>query len=234
MWNSIKREAELSISDLGIYALIELAIFVLGTVIMSIVTAFAAEVYFPMGTVLGIIVCVISTLFGNISTFGIRFDGAVTLGATRKKHLPGIYIVYFCMAVLLLTEIKILGLAENLLYGKLFPDVEGEIFFQNGVPFCWIVTGSLLILGISALVSATMRKFGKNAGVVWMLIWLVVCFTLPEAISGESKEGIYMPAAQLWKLFSGLDTAVQISVLCAAGLVFLGIAYGIMKKQAAS
>lgn len=154
--------------------------------------------WFCMGTVIALVMLLVTTvLFYGVGYTG-AFSLALSMNCTRRRFLldySGKILAHLVLGYLL-----VLGLyrLELLVGNAAFPDYPLEVEFGFLTDWRVVLAGIAGMLLSALFVGAMFGRFGRKAGLIVYLVWMLCCFVVPKIFTAEpGGEGVFDQAALL-------------------------------------
>lgn len=226
---------KLRLDELALYVAVDLGVFLLGSLLLGLVTYFGSDepdyTVFRIGTIMAwIIFCFISVGMGMFGMSG-YFSWHVGFGRTRKSFFICDITTEFCWNLISLMIIWGLSFAEGgilkLFYGSYQEDYKDLWGMWLGY---MIPVLALLLAVVRELTGTLIMRFGNKAFWVMWGVWMFICL-VPGKIAGN-KNGV---AAKVIKGIKVWVTGVSISGWVIMGIVLvilmLAVSWLLMRKQ---
>lgn len=227
MLRTLKKQFRIQYMD-GIWlALFLVAASLAGIVLLGILMHFEGEMesYFPMGTLLGIIVTAFYVFIKDMVQVRIYFNLGVSMGCTRLRFFVSFYTVNFIFNLIGVCLMTVISFAEQTFYAWLYPDLVNEI---DLTPYLleWGIPAAAVISIASGFCGILVMRYGKKAGGILWVLWMFICIGLPritdavseapDSISGKVGraviDAVCMVPGNLWVCIAGM-----VSLLALAG-----------------
>lgn len=189
--------------------------------------------YIPVGTLLGMIMCGVFCGLVMIGALPVNFNLQVSLGCTRKQFFVSYYLTWMLGVLVYYALLLALWRAECLLYERLWPALEcgadfGGPMLRWGIPVCVVfpIVGGFL--------GAMIMRFGRKAGIVLWVVWMVVCLGGPKVADAmeEAPDSVYgRIGTGILELCNTVPGGVWAAGILAVALLCLAGAYGIVRRQ---
>lgn len=154
--------------------------------------------WFCMGTAIALVMLLVTTvLFYGVGYTG-AFSLALSMNCTRRRFVLGYS--RRVLAHLVLGYLVVLGLyrLELLIGGAAFSDYPLEAEFGFLTDWRFVLAGIAGMLLSALFVGAMFGRFGRKAGLVVYLVWMLFCFVVPKIFTTEpGGEGVFDQAALL-------------------------------------
>lgn len=210
MGKNFLKEWKLKLSDMSIYAAIEIALFILGVCSQYVSRRYDNNL--PLGTLMAALSVGFILLLGFLFDFYMGFHLAVSYGKTRKNFLLSVLPTYVSYGFLFAVTIKLLLELETILWrivgkGKLL-----EWPYDTYASVGWLLLYSILLTGLSVSMGTIICRFKTKGAVALLIIWILLPFM--------ERFGL-VPKGEIEKLVLGFFTwnpGMQAGVFLAAGM----------------
>lgn len=242
MWKSIKQEFYVQRTLLRSVAIVSTGAWIFGVLIMTVVLRLmrgVEEEYFCLGTVLGLLICVILDVFVGASVIYQGFNDAVYMGKTRKRFLPAAALVIFAASLISLFIVGILNRVELILYRNLFPSLINEVNFGSYLAPGWILCYASTLTGLACAAGGIIKASGRIGGSVCLVLWITMCWSV-GGIGGVDKEsrGFFKVfegiGFRVGTWFAGLEVWMRMSFLCLLGAAGFTLMYLLLIRKEAT
>lgn len=235
MIGSIKKQMRIQSSDMRWMFLILLGSIIFGKILFVVIQHFDHEVdtYFPLGTIMGILVLVIVNGILVMVGISIYFNTQVSMGCTRKDFFISFYASEILWSVAGLAMLILFNVLDDKLSALMYPQMKNEIIL---LPYLlkWGLPVAVAVILVGGLCGALVMRFGRIAFWVLWGIWMVGCVLGPQiadaadeapgsvfGLIGGGIKGVVMGiSANIWM--------VLILVLC---VVSVTVSWMILRKQ---
>ena len=216
MKQAIKTRWALDGKDIPVYLAMPPFGFLVGQLILFLIFHTVAEPsdgWFPIATLLALVIGVISVAAFASFSFLNRYQMALSMGRTRKPQIAAEVLFSLIRSVILVLEVWLLSLLDEPLRALLYPaqpvDLSPVVFLQAPV-----IAACLLVPTVcSLLIAGILGRFGKKAGAVLYFAFLAVCFFGPRLI------GHIQPDSLADRLFSAVFGMPPLALIAACVLL---------------
>lgn len=221
--------------DLWIYAVVQLAVFIFGIILFTVIMAVGdEESVFELATAMMVFVVLFMTLFFNGLGFQGEFNLAVGMGVTRKHFIIGYYISALIMAIMQTGLVYVFHFIESAELGFFYPGLEKEAGIEPFL-FSWYVIPAILIMvALSVLIGAVVMRVGKTALIVLWVLWMAGGL-LPSRIEKAMESGKPSLLGNLghWltDTASGFTPIMAVGILGAMSVIAVIVTVMITRKQ---
>lgn len=187
---------------------------------------------FMIATLIAAAVGVGIPLFGDMFTFLLEFNIAVSMGQTRKSFVWCYELVSVLEFLAVIVISRALAEAEQMVYRMAMPDVEfivkTDVIFQIKI----IIPVILGLTAVQMFIQAMLLRFGLKAFWTMWLVWMALSLS-PSALSRNQalSNKIYNTAKPLLITAAGFTAAFWILAGVIAAGILMGAAWGFLRKQ---
>ena len=191
------------------------------------------ESYFPMGSIMGIIMSAMYCAILIVVQIRQYFNMEISMGCTRKRFFVSYYAV--CLAVDLIYPFILAALSavENALNRAWYPHLTGEFdlvpyILKWGVP---VAVGVTLVAGFCGVL---MLRFGRTAFWILWAIWMILAIGIPQIHTAmeEAPSSLFgRVGSSAAALLGGLPGSVRVGGLAVIGLVCFAGTWGFVRRQ---
>lgn len=175
--------------------------------------------YFPMGTVMGMIMAVMYILLLTMTQIRWYFNLEVSMGCTRARFFVSYYAVCLAVDVLGTLLLILLSTAENQLCKIWYPTLTSEFDF---VPYLWKwgIFTAFLITAAGGFCGGLLIRFGRKAFWAIWAVWMVGCLGFPRVQTAmeEAPGSIF---GRIGNSIAESFRAIPASILIAAAAVLI-------------
>ena len=225
MKQAIKTRWALDGKDIPVYLAMPPFGFLVGQLILFLIFHTVAEPsdgWFPIATLLALVIGVISVAAFASFSFLNRYQMALSMGRTRKPQIAAEVLFSLIRSSILVLEVWLLSLLDEPLRALLYPaqpvDLSPVVFLQAPV-----IAACLLVPTVcSLLIAGILGRFGKKAGAVLYFAFLAVCFFGPRLIGHIQPDSL---ADRLFSAVFGMPplALIAVCVLLLALLVWAAV-----------
>ena len=225
MKQAIKTRWALDGKDIPVYLAMPPFGFLVGQLILFLIFHTVAEPsdgWFPIATLLALVIGVISVAAFASFSFLNRYQMALSMGRTRKPQIAAEALFSLVRSAVLVLEVWLLSLLDEPLRALLYPaqpvDLSPAVFLQAPV-----IAACLLVPTVcSLLIAGILGRFGKKAGAVLYFAFLAVCFFGPRLIGHIQPDSL---ADRLFSAVFGMPplALIAVCVLLLALLVWAAV-----------
>lgn len=211
MGKSFFREWKLKLSDMSIYAAIEIALFILGVCSQYVSRRYDNNL--PLGTLMAALSVGFILLLGFLFDFYMGFHLAVSYGKTRKNFLLSVLPIYVSYGFLFAVTVKLLLKLEQVIWSIVRGNKQLEWSYGIYDSIGWLLLYAILLTGLSVSMGTVICRFKTKGAVVLLTIWIFLPFV--ERFGLVSK-------GEIEKLALGFFTwnpGMQAGVFLAAGML---------------
>lgn len=174
---AIKQEWQVNGNDFLGLLVIQLAVFVFGIIMVSIILALdvGAETYFSMGLLFALIVAVFAGFIYDGLLYQTRFQLAITMGRSRRGLILSHMVFAPLRTLALIGTAWVLGKLELVLYGLIYPTLSNEVDFFVVYSWEFILPAVILVTVFGLFIAAIYGRFGRKGGMVLYFGFLIIC-----------------------------------------------------------
>lgn len=234
---TVKQTFQVWSDELGVFSFISLCGGIFG-IVLGFIMVNSGDMdgeYANIGAIIGLIIGMMFILILNIFSLPQYFNMAITMGKTRKHFVPARFLFMVVNSTLCLITVLGITLVENFMYPIFYPGTVCafdmmELLFHPAalVGFLFGVPAITLVCGACTL------KFGPKCTWVFWALWMLFCIGFPRMLDAVNAEtdSIWKRMGEGFVNFVSDLTAVQVVIgMLIAGLVALGAAYALLRKQ---
>lgn len=218
MGKNFLKEWKLKLSDMSIYAAIEIALFILGVFSQYMSRRYDNNI--PLGTLMAALSVGFILLLGFLVDFYMGFHLAVSYGKTRKNFLFSVLPTYVSYGFLFAVTVKLLLKLERFIWsmilpgGKL-PEWSYGIYESMG----WLLLYAILLTGLAVGMGTVVCRFKTRGAIALLSIWILLPFV--EHFDFVSKGEIENAA----RVFLAWNPGIQTGVLLVVGVLFCAVPF---------
>lgn len=226
---------KLRLDELALYVAVDLGVFLLGSLLLGLITYFGGSepdyTVFRLGTLMAwIIFCFIAIGMGMFG-MSVYFNGHVGFGRTRKSFFICDMATEFCWNLLSLMMIWGLSFAEGgilkLFYGSYQEDYKG----LWGIGFGYMIPILALLLAVIRELTGTLTmRFGNKAFWVMWAIWMIICLA-PNKIASRKNGAVAKMIERITAWITGMSIAGWAIMGSVLVILMLAVSWMLMRKQ---
>lgn len=226
---------KLRLDELALYAAGNLGVFLLGSLLLRLVTYFGGSepdyTVFRLGTIMAW--CLFCFLAIGMGMFGmsVHFDWYVGFGRTRKSFFICDMATEFCWNLLSLMMIWGLSFLEGGILKLFYGSYQEEIKDLWGIWFgCMIPILALLLVLIRELTGTLIMRFGNKAFWVMWAIWMIICLA-PGKIASDKNGAVEKMIERITAWITGMSIAGWAIMGSVLVILMLAVSWMLMRKQ---
>ena len=212
MKQAIKTRWALDGKDIPVYLAMPPFGFLVGQLILFLIFHTVAEPsdgWFPIATLLALVIGVISVAAFASFSFLNRYQMALSMGRTRKPQIAAETLFSLVRSVVLVLEVWLLSLLDKALHSLLYPELSIELSPATFLQLPAITACLLIPTVCSLLIAGILGRFGKKAGAVLYFAFLAVCILGPRLIGRIQPDSL---ADRMFSAVFGIPPLAMIAV----------------------